>query len=70
MNNLDKYLDIVNVEKVKRGLEDYIPLYPMLRVQDGKLYVGILLTAEQDSVWEENGNVKAQDWVLIDITRD
>lgn len=65
--NLDKYLNIVNEEKLKRGLDKYIPLYPMLRVEDGKMYVGVLLTHEDDKVWEINGNVKAEYWVLIDI---
>ena len=37
--NLDKYLNIVNEEKIKRGLETYIPLYPILRVDNGKLLI-------------------------------
>lgn len=68
--NLDKYLNIVNKEKVKRGLDTYIPLYPMLRVQDGMLYVSVLLTREEDNVWDKEGNVKAEYWVLIDISND
>ena len=68
--NLDKYLDIVNEEKLKRGLKTYIPLYPMLRVIDGKLYVAVMLTEEKDDVWGINGNVKAEYWVLIDPSSD
>lgn len=69
MNNLsfDKYLDIANEEKDKRGLENYIPLYPMLRIFDNKLYVCVSLIEENDSVWEVNGNVKPKYWILIDI---
>ncbi len=68
--NLDKYLNIVNEAKVQRGLTTYIPLYPMLRVEKNKLYVGVLLTAEEDNVWDIGGQVKPEYWVLIDITND
>ena len=68
--NLDKYLSIVNKEKVKRGLETYIPLYPMLRIIDNELYVATLITAENDNVWETDGNVKAEYWALINPIND
>lgn len=68
--NLDKYLNIANEEKIKRGLETYIPLYPMLRVVDNKLYVAVMLTAEKDNVWGVNGNVKPEYWVLINVNTD
>lgn len=68
--NLDKYLDIVNEEKRKRGLDKYIPLYPMLRNFDGKLYICVALTKESDNVWELNGNVKPEYWVLINAQND
>lgn len=68
--NLDKYLDIVNEEKNKRGLDNYIPLYPMLRNCDGKLYVCVVLTKENDNVWELSGNVKPEYWILIDAQND
>lgn len=68
--NLDKYLDITNKEKVKRGLDTYIPLYPMLRIDNNKLYVGVLLTKEEDDVWNVEGNVKPNHWVLIDIEEE
>lgn len=67
MNNLDKYLDIVNEEKIKKGLENYIPLYPMLRILDDKLYVCVVLVKEKDNVWEVNGNIKPDYWILIDV---
>lgn len=68
--NLDKYLNITNEEKIRRGLETYIPLYPMLRVVDNKLYVAVMLTAEKDNVWGIDGNVKPEYWVLIDVNTD
>ena len=68
--NLDKYLNITNEEKLKRGLDTYIPLYPMLRVVDGNLYVAVMLTEEKDNVWGIDGNVKPEYWVLIDINND
>ena len=64
--NLDKYLNIVNDEKIKRGLTNYIPLYPMLRVDNGKLYVGVLLTEKKDNVWNKKEHIKPEYWVLID----
>lgn len=68
--NLDKYLDIANEEKIKRGLETYIPLYPMLRVYDDKLYICVVLTEENDNVWDLSGNVKPEYWILIDVESD
>lgn len=68
--NLDKYLNITNEEKIKRGLETYIPLYPMLRVVEDKLYVVVVLIAENDNVWRVEGNVKPEYWVLIDTDTD
>lgn len=68
--NLDKYLDIVNAEKVKRGLTTYIPLYPMLRVDQGKLYVAVALTNDSDNVWDKESSIKPEYWVLIDVNTD
>ena len=68
--NLDKYLNIVNDEKIKKGLTTYIPLYPMLRVENEKLYVGVMLTEEKDNVWSKEENIKPEYWVLIDIDED
>lgn len=68
--NLDKYLNIVNAEKIKKGLTTYIPLYPMLRVENGKLYVGVMLTEEKDNVWSKEEHIKSEYWVLIDINDD
>lgn len=68
--NLDKYLNIVNDEKIRRGLTAYIPLYPMLRVENEKLYVGVMLTEEKDNVWSKEEHIKPEYWVLIDIDDD
>ena len=68
--NLDKYLNIVNDEKIKKGLTTYIPLYPMLRVENEKLYVGVMLTEEKDNVWSKEEHIKPKYWVLIDIDED
>ncbi len=65
--NLDKYLDIANKIKKEKGLETYIPLYPMLRAHNNKLYVGVLLTREDDKVWDISGGVIPEYWLLIDV---
>lgn len=64
---LNKYLDRTNEEKIKRGLNKYIPLYPMLRMINDKLYVGVMLTKEEDGVWDKNNNVKAEYYALFDV---
>lgn len=66
MDNLNKYLNIANEEKKKHGLDDYAPLYPMFRLEDGKLYVGVMLTSMDQNVWEINGSVIPKYWMLID----
>lgn len=68
--NLDKYLNIVNDAKIAYGLDKFIPLYPMLRVEEDNLYVGILLTEKEDDVWNVEGKVKAKYWILIDPLTD
>ena len=68
--NLDKYLNIVNAEKIKKGLTTYIPLYPMLRMESGKLYVGVMLTDDKDNVWSKEEQIKPEYWALIDIDND
>ena len=68
--NLNKYLDIVNEEKIKKGLNNYVPLYPMLRVENDNMYIGVMLVKESDKVWNISGNVKAEYWALIDINSE
>ncbi len=68
--NLDKYLNIANKIKIEKGLDTYIPLYPMLRKIEDKLYVCVVLTNEKDNVWDITGNVIPEYWMLIDINTD
>ncbi len=68
--NLDKYLNLVNEEKAKRKLDTYVPLYPMLRIEDGRLYIGVLLTDQKDNVWDSSEQVKPEYWVLIDVNSE
>lgn len=64
---LDKYLNIANEEKMKRGLgEAYAPLYPMFRLVNEKLYVGIMLSSLDENVWDANERIKPGYWMLID----
>ncbi len=72
MNNLylDKYLNIVNDEKLKKELTNYVPLYPMLRVENDKLYIGVMLVLENDNVWSSDEQIKPECWVLIDISEN
>lgn len=65
--NFDRYLNIVNDEKKKYGLELYSPLYPMFRMENDKLYIGVMLVSDDDNVWSKESNVKPEYWVLIDI---
>lgn len=69
-NNLDKYLDITNEEKNRRGMDSFIPLYPMFRVVDDKLYVGTLLTLDTENIWDKEEKIKPSYWTLIDIETD
>ena len=67
MDNLDTYLSLVNEAKKEKGLNDYTPLYPMFRVEEGKLYIAVLLVKETDNIWDRKEACKAHYWVLIDI---
>src|SRR5574344_1696806 len=68
--NLDKYLNIANKIKIEKGLDTYIPLYPMLRKIEDKLYVCVVLTNEKDNVWDITGNVIPEYWMLINVNTD
>lgn len=72
MDNLefDEYLNIVNAEKLKKWLDTYIPLYPMFRVEDEKLYIGVMMVGEHDNVWDKEKTMKPEYWVLIDINHN
>ena len=57
MDNLDTYLSLVNEAKKEKGLNDYTPLYPMLRVEEGKLYIAVLLVKETDKHLGSQGSL-------------
>lgn len=64
---LDSILEIVNEEKMKRDLHDYVPCYPMLRVIGNQLYIGVMLTHVRDDVWNIDSRIKPEYWCLMDI---
>lgn len=65
--NLDSILEIVNEEKEKRNLEDFVPLYPMFRVDNNNLYIGVMLSNINENIWDNNSNSICKYWCLIDI---
>ena len=65
--SLDGILSIVNDELKKRKMENYGPLYPMLRKEDNKLYIGVLLTDWNDDIWNKDNNIKPSAYVLLDV---
>lgn len=65
--NLDRILEIVNEEKNKKGLEEYLPLFPMLRIENNKLFIGVLLSHKEDKIWDIESSSKAEYWALLDI---
>ena len=67
---LEKYLKKVNEEKVNKGLENFAPLYPMLKIKDNKLYVVVMLVKEDANVWDMNAKVVPEYEVLIDPLKE
>lgn len=67
---LEKYLKKVNEEKVNKGLENFVPLYPMLKIKDNKLYVVVMLVKEDANVWDMNAKVVPEYEVLIDPLKE
>ena len=67
---LEKYLNKVNEEKVNKGLENFVPLYPMLKIKDNKLYVVVMLVKEDANVWDMNAKVVPEYEVLIDPLKE
>lgn len=63
----DKILTKVNNDLKNRKIEDCVPFLPMLRVQNDKLYYGILISGEKDNVWKSSPKIKAKYWALFDI---
>ena len=65
--SLDGILSIVNDELKKRKMENFGPLYPMLRKDNDKLYIGVLLTDWNDDIWNKDNNIKPSAYVLLDV---
>lgn len=65
--SLDGILSIVNDELKKRKMESFGPLYPMLRRDNNKLYIGVLLTDWKEDIWNKDNNIKPSAYVLLDV---
>lgn len=48
----DKILNIVNEEKKEKGLNNYAPLLPSIIRKDDDLKILVLLTKDEDNVWD------------------
>ncbi len=67
VNNIDKYLEIANKNKVKYGLNDeYCALIPMLRIVDGRLYVVVPFVKVEEKVWDKGNDIISEYWSVID----
>lgn len=65
--DLNVYLNMINEKNKELGLTNYIPLYPMLRVEKEKLYIGLMMVNEKANVWDIKESIKPEYWALIDI---
>lgn len=65
--DLNVYLNMINEKNKELGLINYIPLYPMLRVEKEKLYIGLMMVNEKANVWDMKESIKPEYWALIDI---
>lgn len=63
----DKILNIVNEEKKEKGLNNYAPLLPSIIRKDDDLKILVLLTKDEDNVWDIKENIKADYWVVLNI---
>ena len=61
----DKILNIVNEEKKEKGLNNYAPLLPSIIRKDDDLKILVLLTKDEDNVWDIKENIKADYWVVL-----
>lgn len=67
VNNIDKYLEIANKNKIKYGLNDeYCALIPMLRIVDGRLYVVVPFVKVEEKVWDKGNYIISEYWSVID----
>lgn len=63
----DKILNIVNDAKKVKGLNNYAPLLPSIIRKDDDLKILVLLTKDEDNVWDIKENIKADYWVVLNI---
>ena len=63
---LNDILNIVNEEKEKRGMENFAPCYPMLRIVDNKLYIAVMISDFNSNIWEQGSNCIPEYWCLLD----
>lgn len=62
------YIDEMNNELRRRGmLNDYIPTYPILRIENDKLYVGSFIFKDNTEVFNSTIKVKPIYWALQDV---
>lgn len=66
---MDNLLAIVNEKKVSKGLENYVPLYPMLRKEGDNLYIGVMLVNSDENVWDCDAAIIPEYWVLLDVDK-
>ncbi len=68
MNNYcDNLIDIVSKKIKEENIGNYTSTMPMLRIQDGKLYLSTLVVKDTDNVWDINSKIIPSYWTLIDI---
>lgn len=68
MNNYcDNLIDLVSKKIKEENIENYTSTMPMLRIQDGKLYLSTLVVKDTDNVWDINSKIIPSYWTLIDI---
>ena len=63
----DKILNIVNDAKKVKGLNNYAHLLPSIIRKDDDLKILVLLTKDEDNVWDIKENIKADYWVVLNI---
>lgn len=62
----DKIINIVNNEKKKKGLENtHAPLLPFFKVNNNELKIIVLLTKDNDNIWDNNEKIKAEYWIVL-----
>lgn len=68
MNNFcDKLIDMVSKKIKEENIGNYTSTMPMLRKQNGKLYLATMIVKDIDNVWDINSKIIPSYWTLIDI---